>query len=256
MKKLFVIYLLLPFGCQSVPKDAPQEFHEAQAALEAMDKSDSDEVMPKTAKYASNTFSDALDELKLAKDNEGGASVEHATERAVIARDAAKNVTNIHSRIGQWDSNRTTFEQALARLENESADEEIVAVIEPQSPLAKLAGTEIVSTVAYFHTNQFDSPAVVNRELDAMVGILEKSPNYKVTLTGYTDFRGDTAFNKSLAQKRAKNVASLLRNRGVDEKQINVKANGESGIMFKSTKNPGELQLDRRVEATIILQGS
>ena len=238
------------FGCSGVPKDAPQEFHDAQAAIEKMDEADVDEIMPETAERADESFEESLDLLEEASEEGQDISQSAALTKAVESRELAAGATRISEKVRDWDSSSESFEQGLAaidEIENPTLD---VAVVDTKTPYAKLRGEEFVSTVAYFKTASADDVEYNNNAWDSISSVLEKDPNYRVVLTGFTDKRGSEAFNQELALKRAQTVANKLKNSGVNSEQIVV----ESGGMVTESGALDSLQLSRKVQAKVILR--
>jgi outer membrane protein OmpA-like peptidoglycan-associated protein len=252
-KITFAAAMIFPFGCATVPENAPSEFKEAAQAIEEMDDADAEDTMPKTAEYAEETFEESLDLLDEAEESSfDDTLVSRATDKAVKARDNARRVTNIHNKLNKWDDNRDVFSDALAKIESSRQDIN-VTMIEPTSPLAKLADTELVNTVAYFNTNSASDPIMNNNEIESLVNILETSSASTLTLTGYADPRGDEKANKTLAHNRAKEIASLIKDKGIESNRISVESEGESGSMFTDDDSAAKLQLDRRVVARVVL---
>jgi outer membrane protein OmpA-like peptidoglycan-associated protein len=244
--------MMVAYGCATVPDDAPQEFHNADAAIDKMDEQDSEDLFPKTTQRAHKTFDTALEMLDESREDQPTTTEPEAIDRAVEAKNIAEGVNRIHGKITQWDKNDMTFQAALASLDQMENPQTDVAIIAPQSPFAKLAGTEFVTTVAYFDTNSAESPEISSNELDALVAILKKDANYQVVLTGHADARGDSEYNKKLALNRAKQMATKLSDQGVEDAQVIVESAGESNASSEDARD-ARLQLDRKVQAKLVL---
>lgn len=242
----------LMVGCATVPDDAPQEFHDAEASIERMDDNDVDEYFPKSAERANESFDKALDLLEESREDEAKVTSKEAIAKAVEARENADGANRLFSAVRKWDDSAATFQDALVmfdELENPSVD---VTVVNSVSPFAKLQNTEFVSTVAYFDSGKTE-PSLNENELEALVGILEKDINFQVILTGHSDSRGDEAYNQKLALTRAQKIASNLEKRGVSRNQVIIESVGEEGAIGE-VGNMARLQLDRKVQAKVILQ--
>lgn len=258
VKKIALLSTLgLAIGCTSIPDDAPQVFHEAQSSLEKMDDKDVDELFPKTAERANDTFEKAVDMLEDARDNEPSATESEAIARATEAKNTADGATRLYDKIVGWDKNETSFQDALAVFER--AENPVVVKIEetekvPVSPFAKLQGTEFVSTVAFFETGKAQDPIKNAPELEALTNLLKKDRNYQVALTGYADPRGNSELNHKLAEQRAQFVANHLRDHGINSNQIIIDSVGETKAITTELNNTASLQLDRKVRARLIIQ--
>jgi len=245
--------LALAMGCATVPDDAPKEFHEAQASIERMDDNDVDDYFPETTKRANERFDQALELLDDSRDENSGATKEEAISVATEAKNTADGANRLYVKVKEWDKDQTNFQDALAMLDNANAPD--VAIVETTSPFAKLKGSEIISTVAFFDTDNAEKPVVNDSEVSALVSILEKDPNFQVILTGYADPRGDESYNKDLALRRAKTIASELEKRGVMGNQMIIESAGEeNSVSTTDDRNLAHLQLDRKVQAKVVLR--
>ena len=251
--KFFVLLLAaLFYGCATVPKDAPQVFHETRDVLDTLDEKDVDEYMPKTVERANNTCDTALDTWKESREENSVASEEVAVEQARDAKQTAEGALLVYNELMAWDNSPTSFQEALALLEGREQFVSSVAIVEPISPYAKLKGTEVTSAVAYFDTNDANSPDISEDDLSALTEILKKDQNFNVVLTGFADQRANADYNRDLAMRRARTIAGELRDRGVAEEQITIESVGES----KAQAGEGEIvkmQLDRKVQATLAI---
>lgn len=240
-------------SCATVPEDAPVEFHNAKTALEQMDQQDADEEMPKTAKRAHKEFDTALDMWDDYRDEKGNVTRMQAVSKATRAAEMAENATAMSKRIRDWDKKPGNLQQALAALNRaERGSKAVAEVREPTSPFARLKGAEIYSTVAFFDTGEAKNPEVNDSEMKSMAEILKKSDSYKVTLVGYADYRGDEKYNEKLAEDRARTIAEQLYSQGISKEQVEVQGAGEAEE--RPGKNLAQLQLDRKVQAKVVLQ--
>ncbi|SMF05637.1 OmpA family protein [Pseudobacteriovorax antillogorgiicola] len=241
-------------SCSTVPDDAPQEYHQAHASLEKMDEKDVDDMLPQTAERAEKKFEKALNMLEKARDEDDRSITEYAAiGQANDARNTADNAIRLHDQIKTADKSEMAFRNTLAQLNQDPTDIN-VAVVGPESPFAKLKGSEVVSTVAYFDTASATDPVVNRDEMDALVQILSKDKNFRVILKGHADPRGENQFNRKLAMNRAQLVANKLRDKGIGSDQMVVESVGESSARTSAKASSNHLQLDRRVQATLILQ--
>ena len=102
----------------------------------------------------------------------------------------------------------------------------------------------------YFATNKADVKAEDAIVLDAVLSILEKYENLKVSLTGHTDNVGSESSNDRLSERRVKAAKKYLVKKGVSEERISTGAYGESKPRASNDTEDGRSQ-NRRVEISI-----
>ena len=258
MKKLGPIeaaMLVVVSSCATVPKDAPVAFHEAHALLETLDDKDVDDYLPHTVEHANDTFNSALSLLKESKKAGNAGQMDTAIQRAIASRKTADGALKIYDRIKSWDASESNFQDALALLEKEHAPM-ISHVVGSgvTSPYAKLKDSEFKSSVAFFKTNHASGPTFYAEEFNALTKILLMDEKFGVLLSGFADMRGPSHYNKDLAMRRAKAVAKALELRGVKPNQITYRSLGESMALAGNSHDAAKLQLDRRVQASLIIQ--
>jgi len=83
--------------------------------------------------------------------------------------------------------------------------------------------------------------------LDEVAVILEKNPEIKVEINGYTDNTGPDAYNQWLSEKRARAVEEYLENKGVDPSRLTAKGYGNSNSVASNDTLAGRRE-NRRVE--------
>lgn len=89
-------------------------------------------------------------------------------------------------------------------------------------------------------------------QLDRLVPILTEHPQLKLELVGYTDAKGNAAYNKTLSEQRAAAVKSYLGSRGIPEHRLSIRGEGANNYVARNTTadgkdNPYGRQLNRRV---------
>lgn len=88
--------------------------------------------------------------------------------------------------------------------------------------------------------------------LDKAVVFVEKYPNSKIELDGYTDNTGTKVYNQRLSEKRAQAVKQyLIEKAGVDPLRISTFGRGESNPVADNQKEKGRFE-NRRVEILIL----
>jgi outer membrane protein OmpA-like peptidoglycan-associated protein len=101
----------------------------------------------------------------------------------------------------------------------------------------------------YGSTRHIDDNAI-----DAYISELANaliSSGGRVSLVGYTDGIGESAYNKAMSLERAKHIKATLVKKGVKSSQISVKGMGESKPLG-SNDNPQGRYKNRRVEVRIV----
>ncbi|TVZ56725.1 outer membrane protein OmpA-like peptidoglycan-associated protein [Lutibacter sp. Hel_I_33_5] len=83
--------------------------------------------------------------------------------------------------------------------------------------------------------------------LDEVAEIMLKNSDVTFSVYGYTDNRGEVAYNQKLSEKRAKEARAYLIARGVDESRIISRGLGELSPKYGNDTKEGR-QLNRRVE--------
>jgi len=111
--------------------------------------------------------------------------------------------------------------------------------------------------VVYFDFNKSRLNKDAKRQLRCLSMKLHKEPHKTVTVVGYADRMGNTAYNEKLALRRAKSVRDYLVAKGVKAKAVQVRSLGES---ISTANCPADLQRkkmisclaeDRRVEIEV-----
>jgi OOP family OmpA-OmpF porin len=89
-----------------------------------------------------------------------------------------------------------------------------------------------------------DSLAILNQAVDT----LNRYPQVKIEIDGYTDSKGTDKYNQSLSERRANIVDQYLTSHGIDASRITaVQGFGESNPVDTNTTDAGR-QRNRRVE--------
>ena len=91
--------------------------------------------------------------------------------------------------------------------------------------------------------------------LDRFASVVkEHYPNATITVEGFADPAGSTAFNKRLGQQRAETVRDYLATNGLGGDQLRAVSYGESRerLVVPNAKGPGEAGLENRRVALVI----
>lgn len=98
----------------------------------------------------------------------------------------------------------------------------------PLLPPAVVAGPRAADILFAFDRADAAGIEQGTNELDALVQSLNTVPDRPIQVTGYTDRKGQPAYNQKLSQRRAQTVAELLVQRGVAPERIRIAADGET----------------------------
>ncbi len=98
----------------------------------------------------------------------------------------------------------------------------------------------------------FDSSILVDGfpSLLRLAELLNQNPDYKVTLTGHTDYLGSNQYNDALAMRRATAVQEFLLKYGARDSQLTVQAEGETAPEVDSRSDEARY-MNRRVVMTV-----
>jgi outer membrane protein OmpA-like peptidoglycan-associated protein len=99
-----------------------------------------------------------------------------------------------------------------------------------------------------FRTGSADIPEETLHEIEALAGVLAKSPALTVRLDGYADPRGSVDGNMKLSEARAETVRDLFLAAGVREDALEVNAYGKSRSIAEDSDG---YALERRVRLTL-----
>jgi outer membrane protein OmpA-like peptidoglycan-associated protein len=253
LKNLTYIFLLSVTACTTISDDVPPAFEDAQFSLARLENRDVKRVLPSSVNRAKDKYSQAVLALKNAREEYSAAMEVEAIGKAIEARQMADDADRLYSQIEAWDSDSVELQSALAVIDDYNLGSVSVTVLEPEeSPFAKLRGTEFQSTLAYFGEGSARILRENRQEMESVAEILIKDPNFKVTLVGYSA-RGEKKSNDNLGVQRAKAVARILRENGVQDSQIELRSVGESEAKAEGAHRDTML-LDRKVLATLTIQ--
>ena len=87
--------------------------------------------------------------------------------------------------------------------------------------------------------------------LDSVALVLEEFDKTIIVVAGYTDSVGDTAYNQSLSEQRARSVASYLKSRKIVAARFETVGFGEQNPIADNSTAQGR-SLNRRVELTML----
>ena len=83
-------------------------------------------------------------------------------------------------------------------------------------------------------------------ELDQLITVLKKHPDWRISVAGYTDNVGDPRLNLALSEFRARVVANYLRQRGIADERMTTAGYGDNSPYSDNETEEGRSQ-NRRV---------
>ncbi len=104
----------------------------------------------------------------------------------------------------------------------------------------------------YFDYNKSDLRAESKKELDHLADLLKENKGSVAVLKGFTDSKGDVAYNDALSKRRANAArAYLTGSKKISDAQIKEDASGKSAPVAKNTDDDSGRKYNRRVELYI-----
>lgn len=88
-------------------------------------------------------------------------------------------------------------------------------------------------------------------ELDQFIHMLNKHPDAECVISGHTDSVGDIPYNNWLAERRARSVLQFLKEKGVNENRLSIRALGEMEPLASNISDEGRAK-NRRVELNVL----
>ncbi len=111
--------------------------------------------------------------------------------------------------------------------------------------------------VVFFDFNKSTLTKSAKVQMNQLAAKIKANKNQTITIVGYADRMGSTAYNEKLALKRAKAVHDYLVNRGIKAKKVEVRSLGKSTSATKCADTAPRaekiacLRGDRRVEIEV-----
>jgi outer membrane protein OmpA-like peptidoglycan-associated protein len=107
-----------------------------------------------------------------------------------------------------------------------------------------------------FNSLEFETGKSIIKErshpsLIELIKLLSNNKDWKVSLTGHTDNKGEAMFNMVLSKKRAESVKQFLQQFGISESRILIDFYGEDKPLVDNSSNEGRKK-NRRVDIAII----
>ncbi len=112
------------------------------------------------------------------------------------------------------------------------------------------------SFVVYFEWDRADLTTAASAVIDQAVANIQERDDCapeSVTVAGYTDTSGASAYNQRLSQRRSSVVADALASRGISSDIISTSGFGETNLA-RETRDGVREPLNRRAEVAIIVE--
>ena len=88
----------------------------------------------------------------------------------------------------------------------------------------------ILITETLHDFNQDEIKPIYYPSLNKLITLIKSYPNSTLLISGHTDSKGSTTYNKQLSKRRAQSVAKYFTDKGIASSQISVKNKGEENI--------------------------
>jgi len=125
----------------------------------------------------------------------------------------------------------------------------------PNTPLNSRVDTEgcaeMVTLQVNFKSNSTALAGGSTDSIDSFVEFLKIQKTYKTQLVGYSDSRGNDAYNLKLSQRRASAVKDIIISKGIASDRVTSKGMGEANPVATNMTKAGRAQ-NRRIEAELI----
>ncbi|MGH7895871.1 MAG: OmpA family protein [Candidatus Binatia bacterium] len=165
----------------------------------------------------------------------------------VVANNTADNNTTRGAAIGGGIVGGAALGALLGHLICDPVPEEPKPAPPPPPP----AGTKISELPgANFDFNKATLKPEGKAKLDEAVQILNKYPDMKISVNGYTDSIGSDAYNLKLSERRAESAVAYLTSKGVAAGRLSVKGYGKSNPVADNKTEEGRAR-NRRVELIV-----
>lgn len=114
--------------------------------------------------------------------------------------------------------------------------------------------TAVILNPIYFEFDRWDITPQAAIELDRLVGVMNEYPDMIITASSHTDGRGNSEYNLTLSDQRAKSMRSYIISKGIDPDRIEAIGKGETepAVDCKQNCTEEEHQLNRRSEFFIV----
>ncbi len=238
-----------------VTKLAPVELKDAGDSLNKADKASSKDDSADTVNQLAYI---AKQKVEIAR----ATASQKAAELTVANAAAKRDNVRLEARTAEADASkrqatiaqRTVDQQAAALASagaNAQRDQTLIAQQDMQLKALNAKKTErgMVITLGdvLFNTNKAQVKPGGMRNVQKLADFLNRYPQQKVLIEGYTDSTGSVALNQDLSDRRANSVRMALVDMGVNSDRVTTRGYGEE-YPIASNDTAANRQLNRRVE--------
>ncbi|HEU4628012.1 MAG TPA: OmpA family protein [Steroidobacteraceae bacterium] len=254
---------ILIAACASAPKSLP-EVEQARADVQTLSQDPmAEQAASKELSDARTSLQGAETALKEGRKNDaihyaylasqqaqtGEARIDEQRAKAQIAKgEAERNKVLLEARTkeAQQAAAAAKSQAAEAQAARQQAEDMQRQLTDLQ---AKQTDRGMVLTLGdvLFDTNSATLKPGAANEMQRIADFMQKNPDTKVIIEGYTDSRGSEDYNQQLSQRRAQAVQDALASRGIDRSRVEAVGRGESMPVASNDTSAGRQQ-NRRVE--------
>jgi outer membrane protein OmpA-like peptidoglycan-associated protein len=173
---------------------------------------------------------------------------------------ASKRSKKIHQEL-KSNGVKNVMKDTTAHSKNESIDSRsVVLEVKLKEPLKtnfdskaipkESVGDSYILRSIYFESAKSDLNEEAKSELDILVQLLNRHPELKLEIAGFTDSKGSNDINQALSEKRAQAALEYLLNKGIVKDRLEVKGYGKVNPISTNASEKGR-RLNRRVDFKI-----
>ncbi|MEP4889430.1 MAG: sortase-associated OmpA-like protein PdsO [Aliiglaciecola sp.] len=157
------------------------------------------------------------------------------------ALEASENeLAKVQSELSQQESELLALQKRYAQAQQESQVQLVAMDKEIERVMQEMESNIQFRTASYVLESHFKP------QLDLVAKGLKNNPQLVVSLSGFSDSRGDDSFNQALSEQRVVSVKDYLLSQGVNEKQVLTLSFGETQPVSAESDNE-DFFFDRRV---------
>jgi outer membrane protein OmpA-like peptidoglycan-associated protein len=235
----------------SVSRNASLELEKAEKALnkgEELFQQNGDTVNIEHQAYLARQH--AAIAQKIGDRRTAEATIEKASEERSKALAEARTAEAEYAR----EQTATAREQTATALEQTATarerTEELEAELAELQAVPQERGLVVTLGDVVFDVNKAQLKSGGLRTIDKLAAFLERYPDRRVTVEGFTDSTGSAEYNQSLSERRAQSVRDALVQKGIDPARVDTRGYGKE-FPKASNATPAGRQLNRRVEVVI-----
>ncbi|MFA3791491.1 sortase-associated OmpA-like protein PdsO [Aliiglaciecola sp. SL4] len=149
-------------------------------------------------------------------------------------------LAKVQSELSQQESELLALQKRYAQAQQESQVQLVAMDKEIERVMQEMESNIQFRTASYVLESHFKP------QLDLVAKGLKNNPQLVVSLSGFSDSRGDDSFNQALSEQRVVSVKDYLLSQGVNDKQVLTLSFGETQPVSAESDNE-DFFFDRRV---------